>query len=84
MKILLPLAIAAIAAPAAATGIPIHLLDLAKVIGGPGVPVVLDQRTAAGWTEIARGTTDGEGRIRSFGRENFASGDYRLRFDMQG
>jgi 5-hydroxyisourate hydrolase len=77
-------ALATLAAPAAATGISTHVLDLAKGIGGPGVPVVLDQRTASGWTEISRSTTDGEGRIRSFGREDFAAGDYRLRFDMQG
>jgi 5-hydroxyisourate hydrolase len=84
MKTLMFAALAVLAAPAAATGISTHVLDLAKGIGGAGVPVVLDQRTAAGWTEVSRGTTDAEGRIRSFGREDFSAGDYRLRFDMQG
>ena len=48
MNILLCLAMAALAAPAAATGISTHVLDLAKGLGGAGVPVALDQRTAAG------------------------------------
>ena len=84
MKPLLIAIAACLAMPAAATGISTHVLDLAKGIGGAGVPVRLDRRSADGWVQVARGTTDGEGRIRSFGREDFAAGDYSLHFDMQG
>lgn len=85
----MPLVLALIASPlmalpAAATGISTHILDLARGTGGAGVPVVLEQRGPGGWTETARATTDAAGRVRSFGREDFAAGDYRLRFDMTG
>lgn len=85
MKTMLSIAALLLAAtPAAATGISTHVLDLARGSGGAGVPVVLEMKGTAGWSEVARGTTDEAGRIRSFGREDFAAGDYRLHFDMTG
>ncbi len=79
------LAAAALAAtPAAAAEISTHILDLARGVGGAEVPVVLLRRDAAGnWSEVAKASTDANGRVRSFGpAESFVPGTYRLSFDM--
>lgn len=72
------------ASPVAATGISTHVLDLAKGVGGAGVPVVLERREGGDWREAARAVTEANGRVKAFGNDDFAAGDYRLRFDMTG
>lgn len=72
------------AAPASATGISTHVLDLAKGIGGAGIPVVLEARSGSDWREAGRAVTEGNGRVKAFGNDDFPAGDYRLRFDMTG
>lgn len=72
--------------PAAAAEISTHVLDLARGVGGPGVPVVLSRKDDRGrWVEIAKSRTDDNGRVRSFGdAARFTPGVYRLHFDMTG
>jgi len=87
MRIIVPALFAglvAAAAPAAAAGVSTHVLDVARGIGGAGVPVVLEMRAAAGeWTRLASAVTDQDGRVRTFaGAGQVAPGIYRLRFDM--
>lgn len=62
-----------------------HVLDLASGVGGKAVSVVLmkksDNKT---WEELATGTTDENGRIKSFKENaNYSSGTYKLVFDME-
>ena len=66
-----------------------HVLD--AVAGSPaaGVPVELARRAAAGWTALATGTTDADGRIASFAGNHGATnhgvaGVYRLTFEIEG
>ncbi|RSU45423.1 hydroxyisourate hydrolase [Sphingomonas sp. S-NIH.Pt15_0812] len=82
--IALALLIGAIATPAAAADISTHVLDLARGVGGKAVPVTLSKRSANGsWQKVGSATTDGDGRIRSFGdAKSFNTGIYRLQFDM--
>lgn len=83
---LLPLtfALVLLAGPAAAAGVSTHVLDLARGVGGSGVPVVLEMRAADGaWAKLASATTDANGRVRAFdGAAAVRPGTYRLRFDM--
>jgi len=62
-----------------------HVLDIS--IGRPaaGVPVVLEiARKGGGWTELARGATDGDGRLRHLlAPGSLVEGTYRLTFDTQ-
>lgn len=65
-----------------------HVLDTARGRPAAGVPVVLerldsDGSTAAAGREIARATTDGDGRVRelSAGGVPLGAGRYRIRFD---
>ncbi len=82
--IALALLIGAIATPAAAADISTHVLDLARGVGGKAVPVTLSKRSPDGsWQEVGSATTDGDGRVRSFGdAKSFDSGIFRLQFDM--
>ena len=70
--------------PAAAADISTHVLDLARGAGGEGVPMTLWRKTDKGeWAEAAKGRTDADGRIRSFGESaRFPAGIYKLQFDM--
>ena len=72
--------------PCAATAAEIstHVLDLARGVGGRGVPVVLFKKSdSGGWSEVGRGQTDDNGRVRSFGDPSlFKAGTYKLTFDM--
>ena len=72
------------ATPAAAADISTHVLDLARGVGGRAVPVTLSKRSADGnWKKLAAGTTDADGRLRTFGdSKSFDAGVYRLQFDM--
>lgn len=78
------LALTSTPVPAAAAEISTHVLDLARGVGGEGVPVILSKRDAKGaWLEVGTAKTDGNGRIRSFGDTKlFGPGTYRLQFDL--
>jgi 5-hydroxyisourate hydrolase len=60
-----------------------HVLDVS--IGRPAanVPVMLEGQSPAGhWTEVARGITDVDGRLREWpAAKAVAAGTYRLTFD---
>jgi 5-hydroxyisourate hydrolase len=61
-----------------------HVLDTAKGIPAPGIPVRLDAyRTGdtGGWSLVAEGRTDDDGRVRDLGPERLDAGVYRLTFD---
>lgn len=75
---------ALISSSAFAEGISTHVLDLASGVGGKNIPVVLEVKDKNGaWTKLATGTTDENGRIKSFGANVKAnSGTYKLIFDM--
>ena len=65
-------------------GISTHILDLASGRPAAGVAVALDwQETSGSWSAIARGVTDGDGRLATLlPREAApAPGVYRLRFE---
>jgi 5-hydroxyisourate hydrolase len=57
-----------------------HVLDAAAGAPAAGVAVVLDVRGEGGWTPVATGITDDDGRISDLGPERLASGTYRLTF----
>lgn len=67
-----------------AEGISTHVLDLASGVGGKNIPVVLEIKDKNGvWSKVASGTTDENGRIKSFGSTfNANLGTYKLIFDM--
>lgn len=83
-KLALALLAAACATAAPAAELSTHVLDLARGVGGRGVPVVLSKRGEDGsWRQVATAVTDAEGRVRSFGPSaSFPAGDYRLVFDV--
>ncbi len=58
-----------------------HVLDTAEGIPAAGVEVRLERvLRAGGGTEIARGRTDEDGRVRDLGPARLAAGTYRLVF----
>jgi 5-hydroxyisourate hydrolase len=57
-----------------------HVLDTARGHPAEGVPVVLEH-DAGGWTEVGRGVTDADGRVRELLGGELADGRYRLTFD---
>jgi 5-hydroxyisourate hydrolase len=59
-----------------------HVLDTAKGLPAPLIPVELDVFvTGHGWRDAGRGVTNPDGRILDFG-EQAAAGIYRLMFDV--
>lgn len=62
-----------------------HVLDTARGLPAPGVPVVLDREQSDGVASvfIAKGETDADGRVKALlpPGEVLAAGVYRLRFD---
>jgi len=64
-----------------ASSITTHVLDTS--IGRPaaGVPVVLERKAEEGWEELARGTTDEDGRAANMTAGDLPEGVYRLTFD---
>lgn len=82
-KLLLAFALT-ISSAAFAEGISTHVLDLASGVGGKDVPVVLELQSPGGaWKKLATGTTDQNGRIKSFpDAVKVQKGKYRLSFDM--
>lgn len=86
LSVIAALALALSPATVSAAKISTHVLDLARGIGGRGVPVVLFSKSSDGrWVELARAQTDDNGRVRSFGAAaRFEPGTYKLQFDMTG
>jgi len=59
-----------------------HVLDNARGEPAAGVPVTLERADGAGWTTVATGRTDGDGRLRGWVPDGrWGSGRYRLVFD---
>jgi hydroxyisourate hydrolase len=59
-----------------------HVLDTTRGEPAAGVPVRLDRRDGDGWTAVASGYTDEDGRLRQFvPRDAWGEGAYRLVFD---
>lgn len=61
-----------------------HVLDTALGRPARGVPVRLEAAADAGrtgWTPLAEGATDTDGRVRDLGPERLEAGAYRLVFD---
>ncbi len=56
-----------------------HVLDTVRGKAAAGVVVRLDLRDRGGWTEIASGATDADGRCRDLA-DDAAPGTYRLTF----
>jgi 5-hydroxyisourate hydrolase len=73
-----------LAGTASAAEISTHVLDLAKGVGGQGVPVLLLRRGAdGGWAEAGHASTDANGRVRAFApTADYAPGIYKLQFDL--
>lgn len=64
------------------TGITTHILDLSCGRPAAGVGVSLERESAGAWTPLATGTTDADGRLKSFaGVSGLERGVYRLRFE---
>jgi 5-hydroxyisourate hydrolase len=59
-----------------------HVLDTARGRPAAGIPVRLERRGEAGWEELGRGTTDGDGRCGALmpAAAALRPGAYRLRF----
>lgn len=60
-----------------------HILDIASGRPASGVPVVLEYEQGGEWTEIGRGQTDEDGRLKDLLAAEFdlMAGTYRLTFD---
>ena len=60
-----------------------HILDTAAGCPADGVAVTLEQQGAGGWSALARGTTDSDGRVRDLLPEgSLEAGVYRITFDI--
>ena len=58
-----------------------HVLDAARGRPATGVRVRLEQQSAAGWTVVAEGETDADGRVRDLGPGELPAGTHQLVFD---
>lgn len=60
-----------------------HVLDTSRGCPAKDVPVLLEFLSESGWTEIGRGETDNDGRLRTLIAPGTAlrGGTYRLTFD---
>ncbi|HEX7300191.1 MAG TPA: hydroxyisourate hydrolase [Solirubrobacteraceae bacterium] len=60
-----------------------HVLDTARGHPAEGVAVVLEREARGEWEELARATTDGDGRVRELlpAEAGLDDGRYRLTFD---
>jgi len=62
-----------------------HVLDISKGRPADGITAVLEFKTAEGWNELARGSTNTDGRIPDLLPEErkIDPGVYRLTFEIQ-
>ena len=60
-----------------------HVLDLARGVGGTGIPVSLERQTGSSWQLVARAVTDTNGRVRAFPGTRPGAGAFRLVFDLR-
>jgi 5-hydroxyisourate hydrolase len=58
-----------------------HVLDVTRGRPAAGVGVLLSARSGEGWRELARATTDADGRARFEEAGAFDVATYRLRFE---
>jgi 5-hydroxyisourate hydrolase len=63
--------------------ITVHVLDTGRGRPATGLTVLLEQADGKGWREVARGKTDGDGRIETLLPKNkaIAVGTYRITFE---
>ena len=81
--IMLAAALTLAATPVLAEGISTHVLDLARGVGGAGVPVTLEKEADGEWETVGEAKTQDNGRVEDFGVET-ENATYRLTFDMRG
>ena len=66
-------------------GITTHILDTSKGRPAAGVPVTLEILRDGKWTEVGRGKTDPDGRLRTLTEgKTLESATYRLTFETGG
>lgn len=58
-----------------------HVLDAVSGRPAVGVAAALEQRTDGGWSPVAEGRTDDDGRIADLGPGDLEPGTYRVTFD---
>lgn len=60
-----------------------HILDVTRGLPAPGVAVLCELETVGNFTEVARGATDVDGRLKSLFAPNepLKTGIYRLTFE---
>lgn len=64
-------------------GLSTHILDTALGRPARGVVLVLSRQHGAAWSEVARGSTDDDGRCRTLlGERPLETAIYRLRFEV--
>jgi 5-hydroxyisourate hydrolase len=63
-----------------------HVLDTARGVPVPGVPVALERLSAGEWLPTDTGVTDADGRIADLvpAGQVVPAGRYRIRFDLEG
>ncbi|EXU77163.1 MULTISPECIES: hydroxyisourate hydrolase [Erwinia] len=59
-----------------------HILDTALGKPASGVHLVLEQKGSQGWSAVASGCTDGDGRVKNLTPEPLTAGQYRLIADI--
>lgn len=59
-----------------------HILDIARGKPAQGVAVTLEYQSGSGFSKIAEGKTDSDGRIRDW-QFDFRTGTYRLHFAIE-
>ena len=64
-------------------GISTHVLDTSRGRPAEGIQVTLSGQRAGTWTELARGVTNSDGRVKPLLETIPAAGDYRLTFEVK-
>lgn len=63
-------------------GISTHILDTTRGKPAQNVSVTLEQQQGTGWNELARGTTNEDGRVKPLLETIPAAGVYRITFEV--
>jgi 5-hydroxyisourate hydrolase len=58
-----------------------HILDTAAGRPAAGVPVTLERQAGDDWHQVARGTTNDDGRVRDWWAGPLEPGTFRITFD---